>query len=727
MWLAKRLLSHRRMPHLGITAKPVVNCLERRCLHRAHWYNCTISPPVPKTGRAFATKIRGTTSKKIPAANFYRDLPEGVTPIPIAIVGRPNVGKSTLFNRLQSRTNKKHIPKELKNAIVSNRAGTTRDRKDTTVAFGGLVLRMIDTGGLESERAIKDSSLLGSMQTQVYKAVAEAAAVLFVVDAREGITPVDIEIAKKLRGEIGNAHYYRDLDPFSNDAPKEVPVILVANKAEGSYIGPYLNDCYELGFGDPVVLSAYHNEGTEDLYDRLCLEVGHLQMVEEDSEEEHGIIEDDSEDGSERTDETHNGTEASDGLELDNADEGADEAPSPTLPWLAQPSEEQKRALRYFATQPGDPLGELDPGLKASVLHRDASEQKNFWLDKPQRALQYTDASTRDFVMQFRRLEDAERPLRIAVIGYPNTGKSSVINALLQEERCVVDPMSGTTMDAIVSDWTFKDRAIKLMDTSGIIRGWKQPGMYSDFPEPGMSTRKAIRKADVCILCIDGNRTRLFAPGSTPTKFEVRLGNFVADEGKCLMIAINKWDLVPEEDQQRYRTEILDRIKEKFSSVKGIPVVFMSARYNLNLPTLMTRILALEKRWNARLPTGKLNDWLQAWMIRWPPPWRDGQKKAVKYMTQVKSRPPMFVMWSNTTAGEFPRNYLRQLQNAMRDEFRISGVPIKFTIRSTLWPKPRKKMKPIDVLRWQRVGPEQAKAVKNLTSAKITRRERVTD
>ncbi|CAE7859540.1 der [Symbiodinium necroappetens] len=156
--------------------------------------------------------------------------------------------------------------------------------------------------------------------------------------------------------------------------------------------------------------------------------------------------------------------------------------------------------------------------------------------------------------------------------------------------------------------------------------------------------------------------------------------------------AINKWDLIHENDQPKYREEILKRIAECFSSIKGVPVVFLSAKYNLNLPMLMTRSLALYKRWCARLPTSRLNSWLQAWMLRWPPPWRNGQKCSIKYMTQTRARPPTFVLWTNSAYGEFPKNYIRQMQNAMRDEFRISGVPLSFNIRSTLMPKPRKKL-----------------------------------
>merc|ERR1719215_1007300 len=135
----------------------------------------------------------------------------------------------------------------------------------------------------------------------------------------------------------------------------------------------------------------------------------------------------------------------------------------------------------------------------------------------------------------------------------------------------------------------------------------------------------------------------------------------------------------------------------------------------------MIRTLSLYKRWCARLPTSKLNSWLQAWMIRWPPPWKHGAKCQVKYMTQVNARPPTFVVWTNTAWDGIPRNYLRQLQNTMRDEFRISGVPMKFIMRSTLMPKPHKVFKKSDILKWKRMGPKQAEAVTNLTAKKMLR------
>jgi len=519
-----------------------------------------------------------------------------------------------------------------------------------------------------------------------------------------------------LQKDMQEASFYRQRLALGNER-ESVPVILVANKAEGTFIGPYLNDCYDLGFGDPVVISARMNEGMEDLYDRLCMEVGHLQKEDEDEDEAATGSDGEYAEGEEEEEE-----EGDEEEEVEDEDEA--DSPKPTLRWMPPTplTETQKAALRWYAQHPGDPLGQLDMGLKASVLHREGDNNvRRYWLNAPQRAL--PDKETRDYVLNFRRLQQMEHPMRLSVVGLPSAGKSSIINALLQEERCIVDEQDGTTMDAIVSEWNFKGQPVKLIDTCGVTKGWNYPGTYSDFLEPGMGTRKAIRKSHVVILCIDAQRYRKMTYYSCPSLFEIKLGSFVVDEGKALVIAINKWDLINEDEQAKVREGILKRITDLLPDVKGVPVVFMSAKYNLNLSMLMLRSFSLFKRWSARIPTMKLNGWLQAWMIRWPPPWRNGQKCNVKYMTQTRARPPTFVVWTNTTSEDMPRNYIRQIQNAMRDEFRIGGVPIKFVLRSTLMPKPSKKLSKKDVLRWKRVGPRQAEAVKNLNSKKQLRRK----
>eukprot|EP00971_Amphidinium_carterae_P040875 802854-Amphidinium_carterae.1 len=140
----------------------------------------------------------------------------------------------------------------------------------------------------------------------------------------------------------------------------------------------------------------------------------------------------------------------------------------------------------------------------------------------------------------------------------------------------------------------------------------------------------------------------------------------------------------------------------------------MSAKYNLNLSMLVTRCLALVNRWSVRMPTRKLNDWLRAWVIRWPAPWKRGKKCSIRYITQTRARPPTFVIWTNSTEDEMPPNYIKQMKNGMREEFRMSGIPLRFVIRTTLMPKPRKKMTPREVLKWKRLGPKQAEAAMNL-------------
>lgn len=396
-----------------------------------------------------------------------------------------------------------------------------------------------------------------------------------------------------------------------------------------------------------------------------------------------------------------------------------------TKPWLtpAALTETQKMALRWYANHPADPIGELDSALKAAVLEDgDEKTPKSRLLRAPQRSL--PDKKTRDFVLGFKRDYQLSKPVKLAVVGLPGTGKSSMINALLNDERSVVNEKDGTTMDAIVSDWKFKDQDFKLIDTCGVIKGWRFPDSMmkqSAFLGPGVGTRKAIRRANLVVLCLDAQKSRKMKMFSCPSDFEVSLGKYIADEGKCLVIAVNKWDLIPEDQQPKVREAILTRISDKFNDMKGLPVIFVSAKYNLNLSTMMTRCLALYKRWSARLPTSKINTWLKAFMLRWPPPWKGGAKRYVKYMVQTGVRPPTFVMWTNTTDGDFPPNYLRQIQNAMREEFRIGGVPMRLIMRTTLMPKPKKKLTRFDVLKWRRMGEKQAIAVENLTAKRMIR------
>jgi len=722
------------------------------------WVNNNITP----------LKIARRWYNALPNA-LRRSLQEADKPIPICLVGRSNVGKSTLFNRLLSGT---HWSKQ-KKAMVYKVAGTTRDRKKAQCVFGRLTLDLVDTGGLESEEATENSSLLKAMREQCKRAIEESEAVLFVVDAKTGITPLDLQLSQLLRG-------MREWQPsplMKNG--KEIPVIVVANKAEGSYMGDYYADSYNLGFGDPVVISAYHNEGMNDLYDHLTqaihLQVGAMddpseQYEDEDEEEEWEEEEDDvlasgeieganaggkvntkqyrdeedvfavGEEGSEDEDEEEGSEDegSEEGLEEENDENENDENDKneeelhPLPSWVNEDdlTPEKLAALRWYATHPSDPLGRVNPALKKRILEHTKKDDDNSGLNLPSRILNRRKGKLKtkeqlDYVMNARRKQDLTDPLKVAVVGVPNGGKSTLINAFLEDNRMIVDGQAGTTMDAIISDWEAQNRKIQLIDTCGIFKGWKHAHYFKGWSEPGMETQRAIKQTHVCILCIDATRY-MHNPDSTPSHYELRLAEWIVEEGRALLVVINKWDLIPQRRQQDFRERILEKFKDGVSQVKDLPVVFISAKNGVNLGTVVNKTLVLEKRWTARIPTGKLNDWLRAWIQHWPPPWKNGQKCQVKYMTQVQTRPPTFTLWTNTY-GEMPQNYVRQMMNAMREEFNMNGTTIKILLRSNLMPKPNAKLSKKAILKWKRTGPKQAAAVKNLNAKGRVRRSKQTE
>ncbi|CAD7967959.1 unnamed protein product [Amoebophrya sp. A25] len=389
---------------------------------------------------------------------------------------------------------------------------------------------------------------------------------------------------------------------------------------------------------------------------------------------------------------------------------------------------EQRRALAYFARHPGgititDPILQkaLDMEKFEAAATRGGVEAVRKLLPgtgaKDERGQEKWDAAAalRDKIMGAKREADLfERPLKVAVIGMPNSGKSSLINALLGSPRMVVHFESGTTIDAVSCDWEYRGRHVKLIDTCGIYRRGRElldPETGESMLEPGMGTNKAIKRAHLVILCIDASAYRM-NPFSTPSQREMKLARMVTkSEERPLIVAVNKWDLVKDcEEKIKFRKEIQDRLNNGvWESLGDVPCVFMSAKYNQNLATLMDKALVLERRSAARIATTRLNQWFQNWSHHWPPPWKDGQKLQVKYITQVRSRPPTFVMWTNTW-GTLPKNYLRQLCKALKEEFNMRGTIMRVVLRTTLMPKPMKKMSRQELVKWKRMGPRQAEA-----------------
>jgi GTPase len=440
----------------------------------------------------------------------------------IAIVGRPNVGKSTLFNRLVG----------ARRALVDDQPGVTRDRREGEGRLGDLSFRVIDTAGLESAAP---ESLAGKMQAQTATAVAQADAILFLVDARAGATPADRTFADLVR-KSGK------------------PAILVANKSEGRAGEAGALESYALGLGDPVAISAEHGEGLADLYDTLRAALPQATA------------------------------------EADEADEDA--APA----------------------------------------------------------------------------EAAEKPIRIAVVGRPNTGKSTLINRLLGEERLVTGPEAGITRDAIAVDLDWQGRRVRVHDTAGLRRRSRVEEKLEKLSIA--DTLNAIRFAEVVIVLIDAQ-----------TPFEeqdVRIADLVEREGRAVVIGFNKVDLVERESGTRQRLrELVDQV---LPQIKGAPVVAISARSGEGLDHLMKSVIDAHAVWNRRVPTAALNRFLVQASEAHPPPAIRGRRIRLDYMTQPKSRPPTFVLFSSRAAA-LPETYRRYLINGLREAFALPGTPIRLTLR----------------------------------------------
>jgi GTP-binding protein len=448
----------------------------------------------------------------------------------VAIVGRPNVGKSTLFNRLVGR----------RLALVDDRPGVTRDRREGEARLGDLSFTVIDTAGLEDAER---ETLSARMQKQTAAAMAQADAVLFVVDARDSATPADRAFADLVR-RSGK------------------PTILVANKSEGRAGEIGALEAFALGLGEPVAISAEHGEGLAGLYEALRAALP--EATGEDAE-----------------------------------------APTPAAP------------------------------------------------------------------------ED-NKPVRIAVVGRPNTGKSTLINRLLGEDRLLTGPEAGITRDAIAVDLDWNGRRFRIHDTAGMRRRARIDEKLEKLSVA--DALNAIRFAEVVIVLIDSQ-----------TPFEeqdIRIADLVEREGRAIVIAINKWDLIEREPgaMTRLRTNI-DRL---LPQIKGVPVVALSARTGDGLDRLMAAVLDSYANWNKRAPTAALNRFLGQAVSANPPPAVKGRAFRLDYITQPKARPPTFVLFSSR-AQALPETYRRYLINGLREAFDLPGTPIRLTLRAKQNPYAGKK------------------------------------
>jgi GTP-binding protein len=445
----------------------------------------------------------------------------------IAIVGRPNVGKSTLFNRLTAR----------RTALVSDTPGLTRDRREGEAELAGQRVTLIDTAGLEEAAP---GSIPGRMRAQSEAAIAKADLVLFVLDARDGVTPADAAFARVVR-QSGR------------------PVILVANKSEGRAGAEGFYEAFQLGLGEPVAVSAEHGEGIGELVET---------------------------------------------------------------------------ALAALGLKPGGRADGGSAGGGASGANPD----------------------------------DTSRPIRIAIVGRPNSGKSTLVNALLGEERMITGPEPGLTRDAVATDFIWGRRPVRLFDTAGLRR--KARIVEAAEKLSASDAVRAIRFAEVVVALIDAERALEHQ--------DLTIADLVETEGRALVIAVNKWDLVAE--KQRALKTLRETLAERLAQVPGVPLVTLSALAGQGLDRLQSAVFAAYERWNRRVPTPDLNRWLGAALERHTPPAAKGRRIRIRFMTQASARPPTFVAFCSQPQA-LPKAYLRYLTNSLREAFDLPGVPIRLKLR----------------------------------------------
>ena len=452
----------------------------------------------------------------------------------VAIVGRPNVGKSTLFNRL--------VGKRL--ALVDDRPGVTRDRREGRARLGDLEFTVIDTAGLEQGPR---ESLTARMQAQTEAAIAAADAVLFLVDARAGSTPTDRAFADVVR-RSGK------------------PAILVANKSEGRAGEAGRLEAYELGLGEPIAISAEHGEGLADLYAAVVA----------------------------------------------------------ALPEATAPPDE------------GDGEGKAEDG------------------------------------------EQPAQPIRVAVVGRPNSGKSTLINQLLGEERLLTGPEAGITRDSIAVDLTWQDRRFRMHDTAGMRRRARIEEKLEKLSVA--DALNAIRFAEVVVVLMDAERPF--------EEQDLRIADLVEREGRALVIGMNKWDLV--ERQGGAFKKLREETDHWLPQVKGVPVVALSGLTGEGVDRLMQAVVDAHAVWNKRAGTSALNRWLGDVASSHPPPAVSGRPIRLDYVTQPKSRPPTFVLFLSRSDA-VPDAYRRYLVNSLRETFDLPGTPIRLTLREKKNPYAKRK------------------------------------
>jgi GTP-binding protein len=463
----------------------------------------------------------------------------------VAIVGRPNVGKSTLFNRIVGE----------RVAIVEDRARTTRDRLYDVAEWNGRRFLVVDTGGLETRPG---DEIEERVQDQARLAIEEADVILLVVDAMSGMTPADEEAVELLR-------------------TAQAPIIVAANKADNERLELEAAEFHRLGWEQTFALSALHGRGTGDLLDAIVWD----------------------------------------------------------LP--PESERERERRRREDAEAAASRSSEGEPAA-------DESDAAAFALD--------------------------DRPARVAIVGRPNVGKSSLLNALMGEQRVIVSDIPGTTRDAIDTTLEWAGRTVRLIDTAGVKRRGRVASGPAAERYATLRAIKAVTRADVAVLVVDAN--------DGLTAQDAHVAGYVVEEGDGLIVAVNKWDVI--EKGPKTFDEYAANIRRQVPFINFAPILSISAKTGQRVERVLEAALDIAAERRRRVPTGALNSLLREAAFRQPPPAVGAKRPRLYYVTQVAVEPPTFVFFANE-APSIHFSYKRYLENQIRDAFGFAGTPIRLVFR----------------------------------------------
>jgi len=503
----------------------------------------------------------------------------------LAVVGRPNVGKSTIFNRFVGK----------RQAIVEDRARTTRDRMYGDMEWNGRRFVIVDTGGLEVDT---DDPIEVRVQEQARLAIREADVILFVVDAISGLTPADQEAAELLR-------------------TAKAPVIVAVNKVDNTQREADAAEFWSMGWEETYSISASHGRGTGDLLDAIV--------------------------------------------------------------WALPPETEAETARKKREEEADEWAREVDAGrlepyvvgdLGNAVDPSEDEEAEDAELDR----FEGGQAAGGEIEARWDAAIEAESDdvqAAVAFVGRPNVGKSSLLNSLLGEDRAIVSEIPGTTRDAVDTTLEWGRSEIVLIDTAGIRRRGKVANGPAAEKYSTLRSLRAIARADVAVLVIDA------VEGLTAQ--DAHVAGYVVEEGKGLVIAVNKWDLVEDKTDKTF-AQYTEWIRTEVPFLDFAPLVSISAKTGQRVGKVLELAIDIWGERRKRIATGELNRVIRAAVERQTPPVVKGRRPKVFYGTQAAVAPPTFVFFAND-AGLIHFSYRRYLENRLRDEFGFDGTPIKLVFR----------------------------------------------